>query len=194
MKHTKLAVTVIAIGFLLGGCGIAERAKDLTSKHDADSVAAPGLKDGELAVPSNYREWPVFLADIDKVDAKQIRDIYISPIGSKTKEGEAFPVGTIAVMEIWNPQMSAAGNLEMDSNGKLIKADLKSVFLMGKSVGAGAMVPESLRNGDWVYASYQADGVTSNGPDATACRACHVPQADKDWVHRYDEYFASRAH
>lgn len=194
MMHTKLAVTVIATGLLLAGCGLTDRAKSLAGKHDADSVAAPGLKDGELSVPANYRDWPVFLADIDKVEAKQIRDIYVNPIGSKTEEGEAFPEGTISVMEIWTPQMSASGDLEMDSNGKLIKAELKSVFLMGKSAGAGAMVPEALRNGDWVYASYQADGVTSNGADATACRACHIPQAEKDWVHRYDEYFASRAH
>ena len=40
--------------------------------------------------------------------------------------------------------------------------------------------------------TYQADGVTPGGPDATACRGCHLSQEDKDWFFRYDEYFAQR--
>jgi hemoglobin len=27
----------------------------------------------------------------------------------------------------------------------------------------------------------------------TKCRACHTPLAQKDFVHRYDEYFQTRA-
>lgn len=194
MKCMKLATAIVSSAFLFSSCSMVEQAKNKVLGADTESVAAPGLKDGDLAVPANYRDWPVFLSDIDKVDAKQIRDIYISPVGSKTREGESFPDGTISVMEIWKPQMSASGDLEMDSNGKLLKGELQSIYVMGKSAGAGESVPENLRNGDWVYSAYQADGTTSNGNDATACRACHAPLADKDWIHRYDEYFASRAH
>ncbi len=194
MNPIKLAASVLSLSFVLGGCSLIDRAKYSTQKQQHKSMAGPGLKDGDLAVPANYRDWPVFLADIDKVDAKQIRDIYISRAGSLTKAGEAFPDGTISVMEIWNPEMTSSGDLKMNADGKLVKADLKAIYLMAKSTGAGEMVPENLRNGDWVYSAYQADGVTSNGSDATACRACHTPLADKDWVHRYDEYFASRDH
>ena len=192
MNPIKLAASVLSLSFALGGCSLIDRAMHSTHKQHHQTLAKPGLKDGDLAVPVNYREWPVFLADIDRVDAKQIRDIYISHAGSMTKAGEAFPDGTISVMELWNPQMTTSGDLKMDADGKLVKADLKAIYLMAKSTGAGEMVPENLRNGDWVYSAYQADGVTSNGPDATACRACHTPVADKDWVHRYDEYFAHR--
>ena len=194
MNQITLAASVLSLSLVLGGCGLIDHARHSNHAEHHKTVAAPGLQDGELAVPANYRDWPVFLADIDKVEAKQIRDIYISHVGHMAKAGEAFPDGTISVMEIWNPQMTASGELKMDADGKLVKADLKAIYVMGKSAGAGEMVPENLRNGDWVYSAYQADGVTSTGSDATACRACHTPQADKDWVHRYDEYFANRNH
>lgn len=174
-----------------GACSVGD--KGMTVKGDAAAVAAPGLKDGELAVPANYRSWPVFLADIDKVDAKQIRDIYISPAGHKTKEGDEFPNGTQSVMEIWNPKLKADGSPQMTGDGKLIKDSLSLVFVMGKSKGAGAMVDSALRTGDWVYSGYKADGVTRGGPDTSACRGCHVTQPDKDWIFRYDEYFSKRA-
>ena len=75
---------------------------------------------------------------------------------------------------------------------KLIKADLLRVFVMGKNAGWGQDVPEPLRNGNWVYASYLGDGRTKGPEDTATCRACHLPLANKDFVHRYDEHFAAR--
>ena len=63
---------------------------------------------------------------------------------------------------------------------------------MGKNAGWGQGVAEPLRNGNWVYASYLANG--QKGPDDLAtCRACHLPLASKDFVHRYDEHFAQKS-
>lgn len=191
MLKKTLTLSVISVAMACGACSVGERAH-MAVTSDADSVAAPGLKDGELAVPANYRRWPVFLAGVDKVKAKQIRDIYISPQGHKTKRGDEFPIGTISVMEIWNPKLKADGFPQMSGDGKMIKDSLKLVFVMGKSKGAGSMVDSAQRTGDWVYAGYQADGVTPGGPGASACRGCHITQPDKDWIFRYDEYFAKR--
>ena len=54
-------------------------------------------------------------------------------------------------------------------------------------------MPEALRNGEWVYASYTPDGRKTEDPFAP-CRACHAPLTEKkDFVQRYDEYFQKRA-
>ena len=83
------------------------------------------------------------------------------------------------------------GKLATGADGKLVKADLLRVFVMGKNAGWGQGVAESLRNGNWVYASYLANG--QKGPDdLSTCRACHLPLAAKDFVHRYDEHFAQK--
>ena len=51
------------------------------------------------------------------------------------------------------------------------------------------------RGGDTFFSSaYAAYDATSKPlmEDFTKCRACHMPLAQKDFVHRYDEYFDKR--
>ena len=191
MKRRNVILPIAMLSMVVSACNTVDRIRG-TSEPDMTAVAAPGLQDGQLAVPADYRSWPVFLADIQKNDAGQIRDIYINTVGHATDQGDDFPAGTLSVMEIWKPLMNADGTPEMDANGKMSKDELSLVFLMGKSEGAGELVDPALRNGDWVYAGYQADGVTPGGPDTSACRSCHLPEAENDFVFRYDEYFAKR--
>ena len=83
------------------------------------------------------------------------------------------------------------------SDVKLVKGDLLRVFVMGKGAGWGQAVPESLRNGNWVYASYLADARRKGPEDLTTCRACHLPLANKDFVQKNPAAAmtaASRAH
>jgi hemoglobin len=43
-----------------------------------------------------------------------------------------------------------------------------------------------------LYAAYAPDGKRLM-EDFGKCRACHQPLAQKDFVHKYDEYFQQRA-
>lgn len=151
------------------------------------------LKDGELTVPANYRSWPKFLAAVQRPDAKQVRDIYMNPAATAGTAAKGFPNGTVFVMENFAAAENSDGTLKQGSDGKLVKAALLRVFVMGKNEGWGASAPEGLKNGDWIYAAWLASG--EKAPDPTiACRACHLPlTASKDFVHRYDEYFAKAA-
>ena len=59
---------------------------------------------------------------------------------------------------------------------------------MGKKQGWSDELPDNLRNDDWAYAAASKPLME----DFTKCRACHTPPAQKDFVHRYDEYFEKR--
>lgn len=149
------------------------------------------LNDGELAVPADYKSWPKFLSAIQRPDAKQVREIYMNPTGAAGSAAAGFGNGTVFVMENYAVLETTDGKLATGADGKLVKADLLRVFVMGKNAGWGQGVAESLRNGNWVYASYLANG--QKGPeDLNTCRACHLPLAAKDFVHRYDEHFAQK--
>jgi hemoglobin len=149
------------------------------------------VKDGELRVPADYKSWPKFLSEVQRPDAKQVREIYMNPAGKGTKEGQPFPNGTILVMENYKA-VESGGQLAKGADGKLVKGELAKVFVMGKDEGWGTTAPEGLKNGDWVYAAYDPSG--SATPDnLVTCRACHIPLDKKDFVHRYDEYFQRRA-
>lgn len=158
----------------------------------SNAPTVPVKKDGELAVPANYKSWPKFLSAVQRPDAKQVREIYMNPASRSSARGAPFPDGTVFVMENYAAQTQPDGTLKTGADGKLVKGELLRVFVMGKNPGWGQDVIESLRNGNWIYSSYTASG--AKGPeDLVTCRACHAPlTATKDFVHRYDEHFAAR--
>jgi hypothetical protein len=156
----------------------------LASCSTTDTGPVVRLKDGEQAVPADYKSWPKFLMNVQRGDAKQVRDIYINPVGARTQKGQTFPNGTIMVMENYAAKPG--------TDGKLAKGELLRVFVMGKGAGWGDSAPEGLKNGDWIYSGYMADGKTRSPEPFTACRSCHLPLAKADFVFRVDEYFATR--
>ncbi|SPP65045.1 cytochrome P460 family protein [Nitrospira lenta] len=179
----------------LSGCNTIEPAggKAAADKPSGMASAMPTSAgpDGSLPLPADYKSWPKFLTDIPKGEAKQVRDIYINPTGARASAGQNFPNGTVMVMEIYKAKMDG-DKLMTGMDGKPAKGDLAKVFVMGKEQGWGDKLPENLKNGDWAYAAYDA----TNKPlmeDFTKCRACHTPVAQKDFIHRYDEYFQTRS-
>jgi hemoglobin len=157
----------------------------------APAPVAP-LKDGELAIPANYRNWPKFLSAVQRPDAKQVREIYMNPAATAATAATGFPNGTVFVMENYAAAANPDGSLRQSADGKLVKGDLLRVFVMGKNAGWGQSAPEGLKNGDWIYAGWLPNGEKS--PEATTtCRTCHLPLVGKDFVHRYDEFFAKTA-
>jgi hemoglobin len=154
-------------------------------------AAAGGPKDGELALP-DYKGWPKFLSEIQRPDAKQVRELYINSTGTKASHGQPFPDGTQFVMELYKAR-AEGDTLVIGAGGKLAKGDLAKVFVMGKDKGWGEGVPDNLKNGAWVFSAYGPDG-KALAEDFSKCRTCHAPLAQKDFVHRYDEYFEKLHH
>jgi hemoglobin len=171
--RTSIATACVAV--LLAGCATTSRP----------------LNDNEIALPSDYKSWPRYLTAVQRPDSKQVRDIYINPIGTTGTAAGGFPNGTLLVMENYAAQANPDGTLKTGPDGKLVKGNLLRVFVQGKGPGWGQGAPEPLRNGNWAYSSYLPSGQPS-GDDTAGCRGCHLPLVNKDFVHRYDEYFASR--
>jgi hemoglobin len=157
---------------------------------DKAVTAKPVPKDGDLALPADYKGWPRFLSEVQRPDAKQVRELYINSTGARARKGDAFANGTVMVMELYKAKADGE-SLAKGPDGKLVKGDLAKVFVMGKDANWGQDVPDNLKNGTWVFSAYGPDG-KSLAEDFTKCRACHAPLGQKDFVHRYDEYFEAR--
>lgn len=176
------AVCVAGLALGLAGCG----------SMQSDKMAAMPAGDGDVAVPAGYRSWARFVPTVDKPDG-QIREIYINRQGLQAQRGEAFPSGTVSVMEIYAPRKNAAGEPIRGTDGRLEKDRLAKIFVMAKGAGWGRALPSgTLSNGDWLYGAYLADATTPATNDFSGCRSCHAPLADKDYVARYDEHFDNR--
>lgn len=178
-RPSALVLGLAAAATLVAGCaGMME-------------APVPVLKDGELALPADYKTWPKFLSAVQRPDAKQVREIYMNPVAAKATAGGAFANGSMFVMENYAAKAKADGTLETGPDGKLVKGDLLRAFVMGKNKGWGEDVPDAQKNGNWIYTSYLGNGQKGPEPGA-ACRGCHAPLKDKDFVFRYDEHFAQK--
>lgn len=155
----------------------------------AAEAANAGPKDGELALPANYKDWPVFLQNIQKTDTKQIRDIYINGAAQGVAAGQPLPPGSVLVMEIYGAKVDEAGAAVVGENGEMERAGLSKIFVMGKGPGWQGGEPD---NGGWVYAAYTADGRPDDTAAYNTCRTCHLPQQGDDYVFRLGEYIAAR--
>lgn len=147
-------------------------------------------KDGELVYPADYKTWPKFLSAVQRPDIKQVRELFINPVGARTTKGQMFPNGTVMVMELHKVKMNGDAP-ESGADGRLVKGELAKVFVMTKGDGWGQDVADNLKNGNWVFSAFGPDGKPI-AEDFMKCRACHVPLAAKDFVHRSDEYFETR--
>ena len=191
MQFDRRFLALSALSLALAGCAPMATQTPAPAPMPAPAPAAL-VKDGELAVPVGYKSWPKFLSAVQRPDAKQVREIYMNTAASSATAAKGFPNGTVFVMENYAAAANADGTLKQGADGKLVKGDLLRVFVMGKNAGWGASAPEGLKNGDWIYAAYLAGG--EKAPEATVtCRACHLPLVSKDFVHRYDEFFAKSA-
>lgn len=179
MKKASLFLLI----FTVIGCAL------MVKTETAHSGSSP--KDGGLSFPSSYDTYPTFLKAVQK--PKHVRELFVNPTGAKTKKGEMFPNGSVLVMEIYNAKKDADGNAVKRPDGKNAKDNLAKVYVMEKGAGWGKNAPEGLQNGDWIFTAFSPDGKPIK-VDYTKCRACHLPLTDKDFVHRYDEYFDKRGH
>jgi hemoglobin len=165
----------------------------LTACAQAPSAPPAPRTDGQLEVPAGYRGWQPFLTNVQRPDNGQVRDIYVNETGARTQAGSTFANGSMFVMELYAAVANADGTFASGADGKLVRGELKKIFLMAKGDGWGATIADpALRNGDWIYAAYLADGTTPAPDDLITCRACHLPHTEKDFVHRYDEGMAAR--
>jgi len=111
MRHGRNGTIRVALAGLgvvtalaLGGC---ESTYGTTGMATGTTQMGGAPKDGEVRLAAEYRTWPQFLTGIDKEQIKQVRDIYINPVGARTMAGKAFPNGTMMVMELYKAKETA---------------------------------------------------------------------------------------
>lgn len=136
--------------------------------------------------PKDYKSGYAFYTSIDKTHPKRgpsKRDMLINPAGlAAIKAGRPLPSGTVIVMEVHKVKKDAAGKGVKDAAGKFVKAGLNFIFVMEKRTDWGAGYPAELRNGEWEYAWFKADGARDNRRDMKSCFGCHKRVAKSDYV------------
>lgn len=146
----------------------------------AQALVAPGPN--PLKFPEGWDKG-VLYATVDRPDTKQYREFYTSAEAVKAaREGKPIPDGTVITLAAYAAQLDADGKPVKDAGGRFVKDKLVAVNSMRKGRGLGADIPESLRNGDWIYQSFTPDGQVNEKANLTACYQCHLPFAKDDYL------------
>jgi hypothetical protein len=93
------------------------------------------------------------------------------------REGKALGDGAAIVVANHAVELDAAQKPVLDRNGAPVAGKVLSYAGMAVRAGWGQDVPALLRNGDWDYALFGADGARRDGLNEAPCP--RLPQADR---------------
>lgn len=146
----------------------------------ASAVVYAGAE--KVAWPEGYGSSFVRYHTVDKPKAKgpaRVRFFYVNlPALTAAKAGAPLPDGTVLVMEDHLAVLGADGEPVRTANGRFVAGtEITNVFVQEKRAGWGAAYPEAIRNGDWEYARFLADGSPKQGAKFEGCFACHKAKA-----------------
>ena len=139
----------------------------------------------KIAFPARYQD-DVLYTIADRHDVKQYRELYASAAAVKAaREGKPLPSGTVLTLVQYKAQVDTQGNPVKDAKGRFVKGDLIAYAVMEKRTGWGAEYPDDIRNGEWEYSLFGADGKFNDKANYKACFQCHKPHDAQDYVISY---------
>jgi plastocyanin len=138
----------------------------------------------KISFPQDYLKG-VLYQTLDRPDSKQYRELYTQAgVVDAVRKGQPIPHGAVITLVQWSVQVDDKGVPLKDANGRFIKKDIIAHTVMEKRAGWGAEYGPEMRNGEWEYAAFTADGRPNEKANANvkACFTCHLPHAKQDFV------------
>jgi plastocyanin len=138
----------------------------------------------KIKFPSDYLKG-VRYQTLDRPDSKQYRELYTqAEVVEAVRKGQPIPHGAVITLVQWSVHQDEKGVPLKDANGRFLKKDIIAHTVMEKRAGWGAEYPPEMRNGEWEYAAFTADGRPNEKANANtkACFTCHLPHARQDFV------------
>ena len=148
------------------------------------ALTSPGTAGPDkIQYPANWKDHVLYIT-VDRYDIKQHRELYASTPAAvdAMKAGRPLPDGTVLTLVQYKAQLDAAGMPVKDAKGRFVKGDFVAYTVMQKQAGFGTEYPPELRNGDWEYAVFNAEGKLNDKANYKACFECHKPHEKQDFV------------
>jgi plastocyanin len=151
-------------------------------------LSAVAVSTGALAGPDNVKFPNDYLRGtlyqtVDRADVKQYRELYTQPeVVEAVRKGKPIPSGAVITLVQWSVEQDANGVPLKGADGRFIKKDILAHTVMEKRAGWGAEYPADMRNGEWEYQAFNAQGEANPKANIKGCFTCHLPHAKQDFV------------
>jgi len=133
--------------------------------------------------PKDYAKDFALYSVIDRFDQKRARFMYINkPALAAAKAGAPLPDGVVVVMEVREIELDAAGDPVLDDKGRMKPTPITASAVQEKRKGWGEAIPADIRNADWDYAAFKADGSANAEVKLEPCFTCHLTRKDRDFT------------
>ncbi len=153
------------------------------SGGDQVSALPDDVNQTRVEFPKGYAESFTHYTTINFPDRKQVRRYLANDAALRAaKAGEPLPNGSYLFVEVYKAKLDAEGKPVTGADGFYEQDGLAAYTAMEIQAGWGADIPERLRNGDWNYAVFKADGSRRDGVNQAQCLACHKPLTEDSYV------------
>jgi hypothetical protein len=171
---------IIGITAILTGATVLEAADEL-------------LQDRVLDYPTGYREGFTEYFRGDRIfEHDQVIRIYANDVAlGGAKLNGKLPNGSVLVAELYEAVEDEDGEVVESAIGRRISGPMKAIAVMERQAGWDDQYPEELKVGDWEFDLFSTAGENLN-KDMTACRACHNPLSDSEFVFSLEHVIAAQ--
>ncbi len=87
----------------------------------------------------------------------------------------------------YRAKLDAQGIPLTHDNGRFVKGDLAGFSVMEKRSGWGTEYPPDIRNGEWEFQEFTADGKPNDKVNLLTCMQCHRSQANRDFLFTFNK-------
>ncbi|MEP3347384.1 MAG: cytochrome P460 family protein [Litoreibacter sp.] len=169
--------------------GIAVILSGATALWAADDL----LQDRALEYPTGYRDTFTEYFRGDRLfEHDQVIRIYANDVAlDGAKLDGMLPYGSVLVAELFTTIEDEDGDVKESAIGRRISGPMKAIAVMERQSGWDEQYPEELKVGDWEFDLFSTAGENLN-KDMTACRACHNPLSDSEFVFSLEHLIAAQ--
>lgn len=149
----------------------------------AVSELPDAINQTRVSFPAQYAEEFTRYTTIDFPERKQVRHYFANDAALQAAgKGEPLPYGSVLLVEIYKTKLDTGGEPVEGSDGFFEADELVAFTAMEMGKGWGDDIPALLRNEDWNYAVFKADGTLRTGVNQATCLACHKPLVNESYV------------
>jgi Cytochrome P460 len=155
----------------------------LPASGTAPKEAASPASVSHLVFPADFARSFTEYRRQDEPETKTISRSFANAMALQAaREGRPLPEGSAIYVANFSARLGADGQPVLGADGRLVPDKALSYSAMESGRGWGHDVPALLRNGNWNYGLFNADGSSRIGDLHSRCLACHKPKEQDSFV------------